>query len=45
MLDTTHRYPLAAFALRVLAQRAFCAIEIFFRAAADNLLTPKDIEP
>jgi hypothetical protein len=33
-------YPLAAFALRVLAQRAFCAIEIFLRAAADNLLTP-----
>jgi hypothetical protein len=29
--------PLAAFALRVFAQRALCAIEIFFRAAADNL--------
>jgi hypothetical protein len=38
--DHQERYTLAPFALRVFAQRAFCASEIFLRAAADNLLTP-----
>ena len=31
---------LHSLAFRVLAQRAFCAMEIFLRAAADNLLRP-----
>jgi hypothetical protein len=37
-------YPFAVVAFRVLAHRAFCAIEIFRRAAADNLL-PSTLAP